>query len=85
MLSLSKIQQRHHGCLFVLWRITFEDLIDELVVLIRELEGDAGIVLGGVSMLNRSCQKLQGRYCGVWSRRGNSQHEAHRWQLWSWP
>jgi hypothetical protein len=34
-----------------LGRVSFEDLFDELVVLLVELEGNAGIVLGGVSML----------------------------------
>jgi hypothetical protein len=51
MLSLSEIQKGHHGCLFVLGRIAFQDLIDELVGLLCELEGDAGVVLRGISML----------------------------------
>jgi hypothetical protein len=51
MLSLSKIQKGHYGCLFVLGRIAFEDLIDEPVILLCELEGDAGIILRGITML----------------------------------
>ena len=51
MLSLAQIQKGHHGCLFVLGWVAFQDLIDELVVLLRELEGDAGIVLRGISVL----------------------------------
>jgi hypothetical protein len=34
-----------------LWRIAFEDLINELVVLLGELERDFGIVLGTIAML----------------------------------
>jgi len=51
MLSLSQVQKGHHGCLFVLGRIAFQDLIYELVVLLRELEGNAGVVLRGISVL----------------------------------
>lgn len=60
MLSLPKIQDGHHSRLLVLGRVPFEDLVDELVVLLGELEGDAGIVLGGVSML---CLELLELYC----------------------
>ena len=31
--------------------VAFQDLVDELVVLLGELEGDAGVVLGRVSVL----------------------------------
>ena len=51
MLSLSKIEYGHHGSLLVLGWISLEDLFDELVVLLVELEGDVGVVLGGISML----------------------------------
>lgn len=46
MLSLSQIQDRHDGRLLVLWGVALEDLVDELVILVVELEGDFGIVDG---------------------------------------
>jgi hypothetical protein len=51
MLTLSEVEQRHNGRLLVLRRIPFEYLIDELIVLLSELEGYAGIIFGGISML----------------------------------
>jgi hypothetical protein len=51
MLSLSEIENGHHCGLFVLGWVSLEDLFDEFVVLLVELERDAGIVLGGISML----------------------------------
>lgn len=51
MLSLSQIEDGHNSRLLVLGRVAFEDLIDELVVLLGELEGDVRIIFGGISML----------------------------------
>lgn len=51
MLPLSKVEKGHHSRLLVLGRVALEDLINKLVVLFGELEGDAGIVDGGISML----------------------------------
>jgi hypothetical protein len=51
MLSLSEIKNGHHGCLLVLWWVPFEDLIDELVVLLGELEGNLCVVFGSVAVL----------------------------------
>jgi hypothetical protein len=51
MLSLSEIEDWHDSGLFVLGRVAFEDLVNELVVLLRELKGDVRIVSGGISML----------------------------------
>jgi hypothetical protein len=51
MLALSKVEQRHDGGLLILRRIPRQDLLDELLVLCRELEGDLGIVLGRVAVL----------------------------------
>lgn len=51
-LALSEIEQRHHGGLLVLWWVAGEDLLDERIVLLAELEGDAGVVLGGVAVLH---------------------------------
>lgn len=52
MLTLAKVQDWHHRSLLVLWRVAFEDLVDELVVLLVELEGDAGVVVVGVTVLD---------------------------------
>lgn len=54
MLSLTKIEERHHGSLLILRWISLEDLGDDCFILRRELEGDAGVVLGGVSVLLQS-------------------------------
>lgn len=51
MLSLSEIQDGHHGRFLVLGRVSLEDLIDELVVLFGKLERKAGIVVGRVAVL----------------------------------
>jgi hypothetical protein len=51
MLSLSKIEYGHDCRLFVLGRVSLEDLVNELVVLLGELEGNIRIVLGCISML----------------------------------
>lgn len=51
MLPLSEIQQWHHSSFLVLWGVAFQDLLDELVILLRELEWDASIIVGRVTML----------------------------------
>lgn len=51
VLSLSEIEQRHDGRLLVLGRVALEDFIDDLVVLLGELEGNAGVVDLGISVL----------------------------------
>jgi hypothetical protein len=81
MLSLSEIQKGHHSCLFVLGRVAFKDLIDELVILLCEFEGNAGIILRGISMLEL---KLSVAVVLLWKSfelKGYSRHAAHRWQL----
>jgi hypothetical protein len=40
VLTLSQIEQGHYSCFLVLWRVSGEDLLDELFILRRELEGD---------------------------------------------
>lgn len=52
-LSLTEIQKWHNSCLFVLRRILFEDLLDAFLVFWRELERNAGVVLGRVTMLKK--------------------------------
>ena len=51
MLSLSEIEERHDSGFLVLWWVSFEDLSDELIVLLGEFEGSIRIVLGCISML----------------------------------
>jgi hypothetical protein len=60
-------------------RIALEDLVDELVVLLRELEGNAGVVLGSVSMLELKLSVaalLLLRNCEL---KGDSRHRGRRW------
>lgn len=52
VLALTQIQHRHHGGLLVLWGIALEDLIDDLEVLLGELEGEGGVILGGIAVLD---------------------------------
>jgi hypothetical protein len=52
MLALAQVEQRHHGCLLVLRRVTLEDLGDDGLILRGELEGNVGVVVGGVAMLS---------------------------------
>lgn len=51
VLALAQVQQRHDGRLLVLGRVPLEDLGDDGLVLRSELEGDVGVVLGGVAVL----------------------------------
>jgi hypothetical protein len=81
MLSLPEIQQGHHGCLFVLRWIAFQDLIDELVVLFCELEGNAGVVLGGISMLESKLSVAERLLWRSFELKGDVRPAEHRWQL----
>jgi hypothetical protein len=81
MLSLSEIQKGHHSCLFILGRVAFQDLIDELVILLCELEGNAGIVLRGISMLELKLSVAAVLLWKSFEPKGYSRHAAHRWQL----
>jgi hypothetical protein len=53
MLSLSEVQQRHHGGLFILAGVSTEYLLDELLILLVELERNGEIVFGGIAVLGR--------------------------------
>lgn len=53
MLALAEVQQGHDGSLLILRGVAFEDLVDELEVLLRELEGDVGVVVRVVAVLSR--------------------------------
>lgn len=50
MLSLAEVENWHDSSFLVLRWIAFEDLLNELVVLLSELEGDTRIIFGGISM-----------------------------------
>lgn len=50
-LALAEVEEGHDGSLFVLGGIAFEDLVDELQVLLGELKWDAGVVSGIIAML----------------------------------
>jgi len=81
MLSLSEIQQGHHGCLFVLRGVAFQDLINEPVVLLCELEGNACVVLGGISMLESKLSVAARLLWRSFELKGDLRPAKHRWQL----
>jgi len=81
MLPLPQVQKGHHGCLFVLGRIAFQDLIYELVVLLRELEGNTSIVLGSVSMLELKLSVAAALLLRSSKQKGDSRHGGRRSQL----
>ena len=51
MLPLAKIKKGHHGCLFVLRRISFQYFSDKFVVDFIEFEGYRGIVGWRIAVL----------------------------------
>jgi hypothetical protein len=51
MLSLSNIKQWHYCGLLVLWWVSGEDLLNELLILCGELKGYRGIIVVGVAVL----------------------------------
>lgn len=57
MLTLSEIQQRHDRGLLVLAWVSAQDLLNEPLVLCIEFEGNRGIVLGGVAVLD-VCERV---------------------------
>lgn len=59
MLSLSEIEKRHHGCFLVLRWVSLENLIGELVVLLREFKRDAGIVFRCITVLRPSILAIE--------------------------
>lgn len=54
MLPLPKIEEWHHGCLLILWRVAFQDLIDKLLAGGGELERYFKVVIRGISVLRHS-------------------------------
>ena len=53
VLSLAEVEKRHDGGLLVLAGVAGQDFLDELLILGVELEGNAGVVLGRVAVLQR--------------------------------
>jgi hypothetical protein len=51
MLALSEVEERHYGGFLVLRRVPRDNLLDKLLVLGGELEGDFGIVFRRVAVL----------------------------------
>jgi hypothetical protein len=51
MLSLTKVEKGHDCCFFVLWRISFEDFLDDCIVLFCKFKRDGRVVLRCVAML----------------------------------
>lgn len=51
MLALAEVEQGHDSRLLVLGRVALEDLGDDLFILLGELKGDVGVVVGGVAVL----------------------------------
>lgn len=51
-LALAEVEEGHHGGLFVLRGVAFEDLGDEVFILGGELEGDRRIVFRSVAVLS---------------------------------
>lgn len=68
VLALAEVEQGHDGALLVLGGVSLEDLGNDGLILLVELEGDFGVVVGGVSVLweqrqssNPSKKQLRGR------------------------
>lgn len=51
VLALAQVEDGHDGGLLVLRRVALEQLDDDGLVLRRELEGDGGVVVGRVAVL----------------------------------
>ena len=51
VLALAEVEKGHHGRLLVLRGVPLQDRVDDSLVLGREREGDAGVVLGGIAVL----------------------------------
>ena len=51
MLALAEIEERHDGGFFVLWRVAFDDFVDEAEIDVVEFEGDGWVVVGCIAVL----------------------------------
>lgn len=61
VLSLAEIEQRHAGGLLVLRGVSLEDLGNDGLIFRVELEGDIGVVVWGISVLENSVRHLSMR------------------------
>jgi hypothetical protein len=94
MLALSEVEERHHGGLLVLGRVPGDNLLDELLVLRRELEGDFGIVLRCIAVLYlmsaiaiatlRAARAMLPTTKSESLRAGRETLNARHWARWSW-
>jgi hypothetical protein len=57
MLPLAEVEDGHDGSLLVLGRVPGDDLLNDLLILGSELEGNVGVVFGGVAMLEGDGQR----------------------------
>ena len=53
MLALAEVEEWHDGCFLVLGWVAFEDFGDDLLVGGVEGEGEAGVVVFGVAVLEK--------------------------------
>lgn len=51
VLALAQVEDRHDGGLLVLRGVSLEQLFDDSLVFGRKFEGDGGVVVGGVAVL----------------------------------
>lgn len=94
VLALSEVEERHHGGLFVLGRVSGEDLLDELLILRSEFERYGRIVLGCVTVLRFISHAIGGEGRGgkgelhttirLSLRAGAVMLKARHWLRWSW-
>lgn len=61
VLALAKIEQGHDGRLLVLRGVALDNLFDDLFIVGRELEGDVGVVVGSVAVLDNGEGRLSAR------------------------
>jgi hypothetical protein len=62
VLALAKVEQGHNSGLLVLRGVAGDNLLDELLILLRELERDRRVVLGRIAVLQAASAKpLEGR------------------------
>lgn len=54
VLALAEVEKRHNGCLLVLRGVPRDDFLDELLILRRKFEGNLGVVLGRVAVLQKT-------------------------------
>lgn len=81
VLALAEIEQGHDGGLLVLRRVALDDLLNDLFIFGRELEGDVGVVVGGVAMLDGDNGRLSARLRAFSTCVKHTQHTTMRVSL----